>query len=169
MTASRPDLKNLFLEALERPDGPERVAYLADACRDEPALRAQVEELLAAHDRAGVFLASAAMTTAGDQPDAAGSEPSGPPHPIAEGPGSRIGPYTIVRKLGEGGMGTVFLAEQARPVHRQVALKVIKPGMDTEQVVARFEAERQALALMGHPGIARVLDAAPPTPDGRTS
>ena len=79
--------------------------------------------------------------------------------PIAEGPGSRIGPYTIIRKLGEGGMGIVFLAEQERPVRRKVALKVIKPGMDTEQVVTRFEAERQALALMDHPGIARVLDA----------
>ncbi len=82
--------------------------------------------------------------------------------PIAEGPGSRIGPYTIIRKLGEGGMGMVFLAEQDGPVRRKVALKVIKPGMDTEQVVTRFEAERQALALMDHPGIAGSSTPAPP-------
>ncbi len=171
MTTSQPDLKALFLGALERPEGPERAAYLADACRGEASLRAQVEELLEAHVRAGVFLASATETAAKGDPDLAGGEAAEwlgletarenltPPGTIAEGPGSRIGSYTIIRKLGEGGMGIVFLAEQERPVHRKVALKVIKPGMDTEQVVARFEAERQALALMEHPGIARVLDA----------
>ena len=171
MTTSQPDLKALFLAALERPQGPERAAYLADACGGEASLRAQVEELLEAHVRAGVFLASATETAAKGDPDLAGGEAAEwlgpetarenltPPGTIAEGPGSRIGPYTIIRKLGEGGMGIVFLAEQERPVRRKVALKVIKPGMDTEQVVARFEAERQALALMEHPGIARVLDA----------
>ncbi|HLN06645.1 MAG TPA: serine/threonine-protein kinase, partial [Acidimicrobiales bacterium] len=171
MTTSQPDLKALFLGALERPQGPERAAYLADACRGEASLRAQVEELLEAHVRAGVFLASATETAAKGDPDLAGGEAAEwlgpetarenltPPGTIAEGPGSRIGSYTIIRKLGEGGMGIVFLAEQERRLHRKVALKVIKPGMDTEQVVARFEAERQALALMEHPGIARVLDA----------
>jgi non-specific serine/threonine protein kinase/serine/threonine-protein kinase len=82
-----------------------------------------------------------------------------PPRPIAEGPGSHIGPYKLLQRIGEGGMGVVYMAEQERPVRRKVALKIIKPGMDTEQVVARFEAERQALALMDHPNIARVLDA----------
>jgi eukaryotic-like serine/threonine-protein kinase len=171
MFPSQTDLKALFLGALDRPEGPERAAYLDDACQGEASLRAQVEELLEADVRAGFFLTSTAETTTGDDtntamreatapPTAAAESPGLAPHaPIAEGPGSRIGPYTIIRKLGEGGMGIVFLAEQEKPVRRKVALKVIKPGMDTEQVVTRFEAERQALALMNHPGIARVLDA----------
>ena len=79
--------------------------------------------------------------------------------PLREGPGTRIGPYTLREQLGEGGFGVVFLAEQQEPVARQVALKIIKLGMDTRQVVARFEQERQALALMDHPNIARVIDA----------
>ena len=90
------------------------------------------------------------------------SEPSGEPRPVwpyALGLGSTIGPYKLLQKLGEGGMGVVYLAEQEKPVRRRVALKVVKPGMDTEQIVARFEAERQALAMMDHPGIAKVLDA----------
>ena len=78
---------------------------------------------------------------------------------IALGPGTMIGPYKLLQKIGEGGMGVVFMAEQEKPVRRKVALKVIKPGMDTGQVIARFEAERQALAIMDHPHIARVLDA----------
>ena len=82
-----------------------------------------------------------------------------PPVAVVEGPGTRIGSYKLLQKLGEGGMGAVFEAEQEQPVRRGVALKVIKPGMDSQQVVARFEAERQALAIMDHPNIARVLDA----------
>src|SRR5262249_58275091 len=82
-----------------------------------------------------------------------------PPHPVAEGPGVTIGSYKLLQRLGEGGMGIVYLAEQGRPVRRRVALKIIKPGMDTEQVIARFAAERQSLALMDHPHIAKVLDA----------
>src|SRR5262249_7981389 len=78
--------------------------------------------------------------------------------PVREGPGTLIGPYKLLEQIGEGGMGLVFVAEQQQPVRRRVALKVIKPGMDSRQVVARFEAERQALALMDHPNIARVLD-----------
>ena len=85
--------------------------------------------------------------------------PKLPRRPIAEGPGTRIGPYKLLQKIGEGGMGVVYMAEQEEPVRRSVALKIIKPGMDTEQVIARFEAERQALALMDHPNIAKVLDA----------
>src|SRR5262249_11667402 len=79
--------------------------------------------------------------------------------PITEGPGSRIGPYALRQKIGEGGMGAVYMAEQEHPVRRKVALKVIKPGVDPDLVVARFEAERQALAIMDHPNIARVFDA----------
>ena len=106
-------------------------------------------------------------TSTGVASDArAGSPPLQPTHadcprtarPI-EGPGTRIGPYKLLQRIGEGGMGAVYLAEQDRPVRRRVALKVIKPGMDTEQVVARFEAERQALAIMDHPSIAKVFDA----------
>src|SRR5262249_60904831 len=86
--------------------------------------------------------------------------------PAREGPGAVIGPYKLIQEIGEGGMGTVFLAEQTHPMRRKVAVKIIKPGMGTRQVVARFEAERQALALMDHPHIARVLDAGA-TPEGR--
>src|SRR5207247_8302740 len=78
--------------------------------------------------------------------------------PIAERPGSTIGPYKLLQQIGEGGMGVVYMAEQTEPVRRKVALKIIKPGMDSAQVIARFEAERQALALMDHQNIARVLD-----------
>src|SRR5262249_10648360 len=79
--------------------------------------------------------------------------------PIAEGPGTIIGPYKLLQQIGEGGMGVVFMAEQTEPIHRTVALKVIKPGMDSRQVIARFEAERQALAMMDHPNISKVFDA----------
>src|SRR5205085_5815884 len=81
------------------------------------------------------------------------------PRPLVEGPGTVIGPYKLLQEIGQGGMGSVFMAEQERPVRRRVALKVIKAGMDSNQVIARFEAERQALALMDHPHIAKVLDA----------
>src|SRR5262249_10247564 len=85
---------------------------------------------------------------------------------VAEGPGARIGPYKLLQQIGEGGMGVVYMAEQEEPVRRKIALKIIKPGMDSAQVLARFEAERQALALMDHQNIARVLDAGT-TPMGR--
>jgi eukaryotic-like serine/threonine-protein kinase len=92
-------------------------------------------------------------------PDAGPTEDIPAPRHITEGPGSRIGPYKLLQAIGEGGMGAVYMAEQERPVRRRVALKIIKPGMDTDQVIARFEAERQALALMDHQHIAKVLDA----------
>jgi serine/threonine protein kinase len=153
MNPSEPDLKAIFSAALEHPPGPERAAYIDGACGDDAALRSQLEALLQAHEHAGAFLETAAQ-----QADAA---PTVSYHPtsIAEGPGTLIGPYKLLQKIGEGGMGSVFMAEQEHPVRRKVALKVIKPGMDTRQVIARFEAERQALALMDHPHIARVLDA----------
>src|SRR5207245_7577937 len=86
--------------------------------------------------------------------------------PISDGPGTVIGPYKLLEQIGEGGFGVVFMAEQLQPIRRKVALKVLKPGMDTRQVVARFEAERQALALMDHPNIAQVFDGGE-TPSGR--
>ena len=124
--------------------GAERTAYLDRECAGDAALRANLEGLLRASDRAGKFL-----------------ENQTPAHAAAplEAIGSRIDRYKLIEKIGEGGCGVVYLAEQETPVRRQVALKVIKLGMDTAAVIARFEAERQALALMDHPAIARVIDA----------
>ena len=151
MNAKLPGVETVFAEALEIPSAPERAAYLARACAGNADLRRAVETLLEAHERAGAFL---------EPPDpAATSDRDSPPVRQGEGRGTTIGPYKLLEEIGEGGMGVVYLAEQTRPVRRKVALKVIKPRMDTRQVIARFEAERQALALMEHPNIARVLDA----------
>src|SRR5262249_16003815 len=133
------------------------------ACRGCPGLRAQVEALLAASERAGDFLKDPAVVladTPGPEERLCGdwSAAGCPSRPLVDGPGTRLGPYKLVQQIGEGGMGIVSMAEQERPVRRRVALKIIKPGMDTKQVLVRFEAERQALALMDHPNIARVLD-----------
>jgi serine/threonine protein kinase/tetratricopeptide (TPR) repeat protein len=139
--------EELFHDALQKPPG-ERATFLNEACRGDDTLRQRVEILLAAHAAPGSFLASPAveLNPTVDLPSA------------IEGPGTTIGPYKLLEHIGEGGFGTVFLAEQSVPVRRKVALKVLKPGMDTRQVVARFEAERQALAIMDHPNIARVFD-----------
>jgi non-specific serine/threonine protein kinase/serine/threonine-protein kinase len=123
---------------------------LDQACADAPEVRAEVQGLLDALGRAGSFMRSPAAPP----PNTASYEP-----PITEGEGTTIGPYTLREQIGEGGFGLVFVAEQQQPVRRKVALKVIKPGMDTRAVVARFEAERQALAMMDHPHIAKVHDA----------
>jgi serine/threonine protein kinase/tetratricopeptide (TPR) repeat protein len=130
----------------------ERAAYLATACAGDAALRQRVEELLRAHEQAEGFLEA---------------PPAGLDFkrtvrlavPLTEKPGDRIGRYKLLQQIGEGGCGVVYMAEQDEPVRRRVALKVIKLGMDTKQVIARFEAERQALAMMDHPNIAKVLDA----------
>jgi eukaryotic-like serine/threonine-protein kinase len=148
MTPTAPQMKALFGQALELAT-PERSAFLDQACRGNAALRAGIEELLQAHEEAGRFL----------DPDGILPRNSPELRSAIEGPGSRIGPYKLLEPIGEGGFGVVFMAEQQHPVRRNVALKVIKPGMDTRHVVARFEAERQALALMDHTNIARVLDA----------
>jgi len=146
VTAS-PSLDTIFAAAIELPSVADREAYIARACAGDTSLRDRVSELVAAHFRAGSFLESAAPELAATTNHRAG-----------EGPGTVIGPYKLLEQIGEGGFGIVFLAEQTQPMRRRVALKVLKPGMDSKQVLARFEAERQALALMDHPNIARVLD-----------
>jgi serine/threonine protein kinase/tetratricopeptide (TPR) repeat protein len=138
---SKNKVEPIFNAACERARGAERKAYLDGACGEDAELRARVDVLLVAHDKAGEFLREPAVTSQ------------------REGPGSTIDAYKLLQEIGEGGMGVVYMAEQERPVRRKVALKVIKLGMDTKQVIARFEAERQALAMMDHANIARVLDA----------
>src|SRR5215831_15035959 len=150
MNAWDPRANELFLRAIELPTPDERRAYLAAACDGDTGLRAQAEALLEAIEQAGSFLEAPAASPTVD------AVPGGRPTP--EGPGATIGPYKLRELIGEGGMGVVYVAEQSHPVRRKVALKIIKPGMDTKQVVARFEAERQALAMMDHPNIAKVHD-----------
>jgi eukaryotic-like serine/threonine-protein kinase len=142
------DKQALLCEALQKLKGVEREAFLDGACVGNPQRRALLEALLQAEDSPVLSLESR-----GPSEDLTVLVP--PP----EGPGSMIGRYKLLEKIGEGGFGAVYVAEQRSPVRRRVALKLIKPGMDTRQVVGRFEAERQALALMDHPNIARVLDA----------
>ena len=141
----------LFALVLEKPAA-ERSAFLKIVCGDDDALRQRIEALIAAHDQPDAALATAAP--AGKQTIKLD---------LAEAPdeavGQTLGRYKMLEKVGEGGCGVVYVAEQTEPVRRRVALKVIKLGMDTKQVVARFEAERQALAMMDHPNIAKVLDA----------
>jgi serine/threonine protein kinase len=151
------ELDNLFLRAREIPDLEARAAFLDEACRDEPGLRLQVEQLLADERPAESYFAgfstdgTAAQETRVDDPAAAAITP--------EQEGQWIGRYRLLQQIGEGGFGSVWMAEQTEPVSRKVALKIIKAGMDTREVIARFEAERQALAMMDHPHIAKVLDA----------
>ncbi len=140
--------ESIFAEASEKRTPEERAAYLEQACDGDRELRQSVESLLAAYDE-GQFLESPAAGL----PVAVNSAPT------PEKPGTVIGRYQLLEEIGQGGFGVVYLAEQQEPVRRQVALKIIKPGMDTRAVVARFESERQALALMDHPSIAHVFDA----------
>jgi serine/threonine protein kinase/tetratricopeptide (TPR) repeat protein len=151
--------KAIFMTALEKNEPAERAAYVSEACGNDSALRQRVEILLKAHEDPGSFMKS----------PLAGSAAAGVAtldEPITERPGTIIGPYKLLEQIGEGGFGVVYMAEQQAPIRRKVALKVLKPGMDTRQVVARFEAERQALALMDHPNIAKVFDGGS-TPSGR--
>jgi serine/threonine protein kinase/Flp pilus assembly protein TadD len=142
--------EEIFAIALQKPRA-ERAAYLDGACQGDTLLRSSVEALLAAHDVPDSFL----DTPVGESPIGEGTLDQ----PLIERPGTKIGPYKLLEQIGEGGFGVVFMAEQTQPLRRRVALKVIKPGMDSRQVIARFEAERQALSLMDHPNIAKVLDA----------
>jgi eukaryotic-like serine/threonine-protein kinase len=139
-------VESIFAAVQERQSPEARAAYLDAACPDAE-VRRHVERLLAVQPRLANFLSP----PAGDSTDGFS--------PIEERPGTAVGPYKLMEQIGEGGMGLVFVAEQQRPLRRKVALKIIKPGMDSRDVIARFEAERQALALMDHPNIARVLDA----------
>jgi serine/threonine protein kinase/Icc-related predicted phosphoesterase len=139
----------IFTEALQLPPAA-RPEYIDRTCAGDENLHRKVQALLRANDRAGRFLEELPTAFAGERVQQVGA---------IEKPGDRIGRYQLLKQIGEGGWGIVFLAEQKEPVRRQVALKVIKPGMDTKSVIARFEAERQALALMNYPHIARVLDA----------
>jgi serine/threonine protein kinase len=139
----------IFAEAIQLSAG-ERSAYLECACGDDEELRRRVERLLKAHDQVGNFL---------EQPAPGAAPEAKVEASVGEKPGDRIGRYKLLQQIGEGGCGVVYMAEQEEPVRRRVALKIIKPGMDTKSVLARFEAERQALALMDHPNIAKVFDA----------
>ena len=149
MNHPTPSIDEIFFAAMERESPEARAAYLDEVCGSDLDLRRRVERLLDAQPKMGSFL---------DSP-AAGPTMNLPPPQVMEGPGTVIGPYKLLEQIGEGGMGIVYMAEQTQPVRRKVALKIIKPGMDTKQVIARFEAERQALAMMDHPNIAKVLDA----------
>src|SRR5215472_11563676 len=135
----------VFEAALELPSG-EREAYLVQASAGDPELLRRIRALLHAAENGAEFVSPVTPNPA-------------PTLPAIEKPGDRIGRYKLLQQIGEGGCGIVYMAEQEEPLRRKVALKVIKLGMDTRQVIARFEAERQALALMDHPNIARVLDA----------
>ena len=138
-------IRSVFCEALDKETPEQREAYLAQACQDDPDCRADVEVLLQTHSQADDFFRHPIIGT--DIPE----------HKLSEEPGTVIDRYKLLERIGEGGMAVVYMAEQEQPVRRRVALKIIKLGMDTRQVIARFEAERQALALMYHPHIAKVL------------
>jgi serine/threonine protein kinase/Tol biopolymer transport system component len=142
------DIKVIFSEALEKQTDNERSAYLTKVCGDDANLREKIEKLLRAHGKAGDFLEAPLFDAE-----------SGLDITLTEAPGTVIGRYKLLEKIGEGGMAVVYMAEQTEPIRRKVALKIIKLGMDTKTVIARFEAERQALAMMDHPNIAKVLDA----------
>src|SRR6185369_6796533 len=144
--------QSVFAEALQCATPEARAAYLNGACGKDTALRRRVEALLRAAESADDFLEAPPTGLSGD------ADSTSLVSELSEKPGDRIGRYKLLEKIGEGGCGVVYMAEQEEPVRRRVALKVIKLGMDTKQVIARFEAERQALALMDHPNIAKVLD-----------
>src|SRR5689334_22589831 len=138
---------------------PERAEYLRNACGEDRVLYKKVVSLLEADRRAGTFLEKPPSgVDHALMENGLGAAPTARLPDLTENPGDRIGRYKLLQKIGEGGCGAVYMAEQEEPVRRRVALKVIKLGMDTRTVVARFEAERQALALMDHPNIARVFD-----------
>ena len=151
--------RELFLAALEKTDPGERAAFLEAACGHDRALRARLESLLREREEIGSFLEAPAIArSATSSVPAAGAHDTTLIMSVTERPGDRIGRYKLLQQIGEGGAGVVYMAEQEAPVRRRVALKVIKLGMDTRSVIARFEAERQALAMMDHPNIARVFD-----------
>jgi hypothetical protein len=144
MDETKDSLRTIFNAAAELEDAAERAACLDHACGGDAEMRQSIEKLLQAHSAACSFFGGGTEATV--------------LLPVTEKPGDRIGRYKILQQIGEGGCGVVYMAEQEEPVRRRVALKVIKLGMDTKSVITRFEAERQALAMMDHPNIAKVLD-----------
>src|SRR5579859_2254277 len=168
MTKTTQQVEALFDAARQLTSPAARQTFLDEACAGDATLRARVEAFLSAQSDADKFF-SEITPFASTPPPGAGNPAAGPGFsgtetaaegstPL-EGPGTRIDRYKLLEKIGEGGCGVVYMAEQEKPVRRRVALKIIKVGMDTKAVVARFEAERQALALMDHPNIAKILDA----------
>src|SRR5881397_1392307 len=153
--------RELFLGTLEKDDPAERAAFLEAACGGDQSLRWRVEELLREEQAVGGFLEAPAISGVPAAASLASLRPGGTALIVSdtEKPGDRLSHYKLLQQIGEGGCGVVYMAEQEKPVRRRVALKVIKLGMDTKSVIARFEAERQALAMMDHPNIAKVLDA----------
>jgi eukaryotic-like serine/threonine-protein kinase len=152
--------RELFLGALEKTDPKERAAFLDTVCGRDRALRQRLESLLSDREAIGSFLEEPALSGARGALSGTAVLPGASPllAIVTEKPGDRIGRYRLLQTIGEGGCGVVYMADQEEPVRRRVALKVIKLGMDTKGVIARFEAERQALAMMEHPHIAKVLD-----------
>jgi len=147
MSKELEEIESILYEALSRVDAEEREAYLETTCGTNIKLRAEIDSLLLAYaDEKGLLKAPSDLL----------EEPN---NILTEAPGMLIGRYKLLEKIGEGGMAVVYMAEQQEPIRRKVALKIIKLGMDTRQVIARFEAERQALAMMDHPNIAKVFDA----------
>ena len=164
MSAQQLNAEHIFSTAREKTDPKERAGYLDGACGNNVGVRAKVEALLAADAEAGSFLRTGieGSRDQGIEDDLDATIPQGSdiqPSKPNETPGTLIGRYKLLQQIGEGGFGSVWMAEQREPVKRRVALKIIKLGMDTKQTLARFEAERQALAMMDHPNIAKVLDA----------
>ena len=158
MRGEKHDPQSILNEALQISDAQQRTLFLDNACASDTVLREQVETLLAAPATAGRIVGPDDETLAAPGGSRGRASKSGS-LPPSEQPGAVIGRYQLLRAIGEGGFGVVHLAEQREPVRRQVAMKIIKLGMDTRDVIARFEQERQALAMMDHPGIAKVLDA----------
>ncbi len=166
MNATRHGEEEVFAEARELKNPEERKAFLDARCKEDAALRLRVDELLSVEAEAEQFFTEGrlALSLSGSAvpPSWSSSTASDavPPVPAdEESVGTRIGRYKLIQKIGEGGCGVVYMAEQEEPVRRRVALKIIKLGMETKSVIARFEAERQALAMMDHPNIARVFGA----------
>jgi len=158
MSSQQQRARRIF-NACRRAETPhERAELIERECGNDSALQSAVVNLIEAHEANGSFLEKPLDGLLADRVDPAVAATIGMPPPV-EQPGSRIGPYKLLQQIGEGGFGVVYMALQTKPVRRKVALKIIKAGMDTKEVIARFEAERQALALMDHPNIAKVLDA----------
>ena len=149
MCAEHENEEAIFKAVIKLESKAERDIYLKQACGDDAELLARIGILLKGHYEAGDFLEVPVFGPAAILDDSL----------VSEGPGTTIGPYKLLEKIGEGGMAVVYMAEQEKPLRRRVALKIIKLGMDTKQVIARFEAEKQALAMMDHPNIAKVFDA----------